>query len=156
MISSISSHLKGRGDMSKKHARIFLALMTAVCLVGAWWVPRSFHIPEDAPCYAYRETHDGHWHLHVSDLSTSQIDTLRALLHEVELRQTLLPEGYRVSETVYDCIVSSQFAPVHETRFRLFRLNGSILGYADCGNRSYRILDPEPLYDFLAHTLSYA
>ncbi len=156
MISSISSHLKGRDYMSKKHARIFLVLMTAVCLAGAWWVPVYLPLSETVNygCLAHKLCYDsGHPGAWRTLDNTPQMEQLTFLLRGAALRQTFnlsygtvtLHEPGDLAEPTPDLYA-----------VRIWRTRGTpSAAIRTTDGRTYRILDPAPLLDFLENEVEF-
>lgn len=139
-------------------AQFLLFASTVLCLWGAWMTPSPLNIPDGASVYAYREVNDAalHWRTQTTDLSPAQADALLALLGAAELRQTVRQNSYAVGDTIYDCGLVEPSESIPEVKIRLFPLDSGVSAYADVdGGRYYRILDPEPLLDFLENELSY-
>lgn len=144
--------------MNKRWARIFLAAMTVLCLWGAWMTPFYLPLPkEDVQFFDFTVEYVDYTGWYECSLkNTPQADALLALLGAAELRQTVRQNSYAVGDTIYDCGLVEPSESIPEVKIRLFPLGGGVSAYADVdGGRYYRILDPEPLLDFLENELSY-
>lgn len=157
--------MKGCDDMSKKHARIFLALMTAVCLVGAWWVPVYLPLSETVNygCLAHKLCYDsGHPGAWRTLDNTPQMEQLTFLLRGAALRQTFnLSYGTVTLHEPGDLIVDLDINDLAEPTpnlyaVRIWRTRGTpSAAIRTTDGRTYRILDPAPLLDFLENEVEF-
>lgn len=146
--------------MKQRLPRLFLAVMTVLCLWGAWLCPVHLTLPEftgdnmSDSWYSswYTPEHHSCW----TDLTDDDWDALYALVPTLDLRVSSKLNGHSVSGTagtiVHDLMVS------HPDAWFWFRVNlvdGQTLAFIEQDGTRYRILNPEPLIEFLQSRVSF-
>lgn len=165
--------------MNKRWARIFLALMTVLCLWGAWMTPFHLALPEEGPgsmgagwwfndkplyetelrdgdfaAMAYRERvtdgiDTGDFHCVISDETPESKEVFYALLSTLDLR---LASGWGggVSGDFTSYDISIHFSP-HQYLYliNVSQCNGHIKADGYANGHYFKVLNPEPLYHFL-------
>ncbi|MBS7225638.1 MAG: hypothetical protein KH050_09940 [Clostridiaceae bacterium] len=165
--------------MNKRWARIFLALMTVLCLWGAWMTPFHLALPEEGPgsmgagwwfndkplyetelrdgdfaAMAYRERvtdgiDTGDFHCVISDETPESKEVFYALLSTLDLRLASGWGGGGYGDcTSYD--VDVFFSP-HQYLYLIAvsKSDAGVKATVYAGGHYFRVLNPEPLYDFL-------
>ena len=147
--------------MKQRLPRLFLAVMTVLCLWGAWLCPVHLTLPgftdermRTGQILSSFYTPD--YHSSVTDLTDDDWDTLCALVPTLDLRVSSKLNGHSVSGTagtiVHDLMVS------HPDAWFWFRVNlvdGQTLAFVEHNGTRYRILNPEPLIEFLQSRVSF-
>ena len=165
--------------MSKRWARIFLALMTALCLWGAWMTPFHLAIPEEGPGSMRFRYHfdnrllfdselregdfaaivsmdrvvngvrEGNFQYAISDQDPESKARFYALLPTLDLRLTS-GWGGGVSGDFTSYDISIHFSP-HQYLYliNVSQCNGHIKADGYANGHYFKVLNPEPLYHFL-------
>ena len=146
--------------MKQRFPRLFLAVMTVLCLWGAWLCPVHLALPEftgdnmvaswDSSLYTPA------LHSCQPDLTDDDWDALCALVPTLDLRVSSRLNGYSVAAAP-GIIVHSLMVHHPDTWF-WFRVNlvdGQTLAFIEQDGTRYRILNPEPLIEFLQSRVSF-
>lgn len=145
--------------MKTKLLRLFLAVMTVLCLWGAWLCPVHLALPESQmsgylDSTLYTPANQSDW----VELTDDDWETLRALVPTLDLRVSSKWNGTSVSGSA-GTIVHNLMIHHPETWF-WFRVNlvdGQTLAIAQQGRSvRYRILNPERLIAFFQARASFA
>ena len=143
--------------MKQRFPRLFLAVMTVLCLWGAWLCPVHLTLPgftdermRTGQILSAFYTPD--YHSSVTDLTDDDWDALCTLVPTLDLRVSSRLNGHSVSGTagtiVYDFVVPSSW-------FRVNLVGGQTLAFVEQNGTRYRILNPEPLIAFLQSRVSF-
>ncbi len=169
--------------MNKRWARIFLALMTALCLWCAWMTPLHLALPEEGPgsmgiAWAVNDRiiykaelregdfaaivsmrrvtdgiHRGHFHCVISDETPESKEAFYALLPTLDLRMTT--DWNTGVSGVFASNFTSHYVSVHFSphaygcKIDIIKSDAGVKATVYASGHYFRVLNPEPLYDFL-------
>ena len=147
--------------MKQRLPRLFLAVMTALCLWGAWLCPVHLTLPESTgkrlgAGQINSSLYTPDYHSSLTDLTDDDWDALCALVPTLDLRVSSRLNGYSVSAAP-GIIVHNLFV-FHPDTWFWFRVNpvdGQTLAFIEQDGTRYRILNPGPPIELLQSHVSY-
>lgn len=161
--------------MKKKLPRLFLAVMTVLCLLGAWLCPVRLALPGTASDYAFTAIRQDSgqivrqdyllgspWEAHGFAMYADAMDTETAEELFARLQTVPLRQASRLSGDGSTAVMSGDIVyyvslamlrpgqPACQINVRISCTDGRVSGDWDVnGGRYYTILDPAPLLEFL-------
>lgn len=147
--------------MKQRLPRLFLAVMTVLCLWGAWLCPVHLALPESTgkrlgAGQINSSLYTPDYHSSLTDLTDDDWDALCALVPTLDLRVSSRLNGHSVSGTagtiVHNLMISH---PDSRFWFRVNLVDGHTLAFVEQNGIRYRILNPEPLIEFLQSRVSF-